>query len=179
MATETVTLGGGCFWCLEAVYQEVKGVLQVESGYTGGKIDNPDYEQVCSGTTGHAEVVRLTFDPDLISYRQLLVIFFTIHDPTTLNRQGNDAGTQYRSVIYFHTPQQQEIAKRVIAEMAQVWDAPIVTELSPATTYYKAEAYHQNYFRNNPNQGYCAFVVAPKVAKLRKTFPELLGQDHG
>lgn len=178
MATETVTLGGGCFWCLEAVYQEVKGVLHVESGYTGGQVDNPDYEQVCSGTTGHAEVVRLTFDPDLVSYRQLLVIFFTIHDPTTLNRQGNDAGTQYRSVIYFHTPQQQEIAKRVIAEMAQVWDAPIVTELSPATTYYKAEAYHQNYFRNNPNQGYCAFVVAPKVAKLRKTFPELLGQGH-
>ena len=175
MATEIATLGGGCFWCLEAVYQEVAGVLHVESGYTGGQVDNPTYEQVCSGTTAHAEVVRITFDPDVISFRQLLVIFFTIHDPTTLNRQGNDVGTQYRSVIYFHTPQQQEISRRVITEMAQVWDAPIITELSAETTYYKAELYHQNYFRNNPGQGYCALVVAPKVAKLRKTFPELLG----
>ncbi len=179
MTTEIATLGGGCFWCLEAVYQQVAGVLHVESGYTGGQVLNPDYEQVCSGTTGHAEVVRLTFDPDVISYRQLLVIFFTIHDPTTLNRQGNDVGTQYRSVIYFHTPQQQEIARRVIAEMAQVWDAPIITELSAETTYYRAEDYHQNYFNNNPNQGYCAFVVAPKVSKLRKTFPELLTSGKG
>jgi peptide-methionine (S)-S-oxide reductase len=177
MMTEIATLGGGCFWCLEAVYQEVAGVLHVESGYTGGQTDNPNYEQVCSGKSGHAEVVLLEFDPEVVSYRQLLVIFFTIHDPTTLNRQGNDVGTQYRSVIYFHTPQQQEVARRVIAEMAQVWDAPVITELSAATTYYKAEAYHQNYFRNNPNQGYCAFVVAPKVTKLRKTFPQLLG--HG
>ncbi|MDO8300301.1 peptide-methionine (S)-S-oxide reductase MsrA [Lacisediminimonas sp.] len=177
MTTEIATLGGGCFWCLEAVYQEVAGVLHVESGYTGGQVDNPNYEQVCGGKTGHAEVVRLEFDPDVVSYRQLLVIFFTIHDPTTLNRQGNDVGTQYRSVIYFHTPQQQEIARRVIAEMAQVWDAPVITELSAETTYYKAEDYHQNYFRNNPNQGYCAFVVAPKVTKLRTTFPSLLG--HG
>lgn len=178
MSTEVATLGGGCFWCLEAVYQEVKGVLSVESGYTGGQVDNPTYEQVCGGATGHAEVVRVKFDPAVISFRQILVIFFTIHDPTTLNRQGNDIGTQYRSVIYYHSPEQQEIARRVIAEMAHVWDAPIVTELSPETTWYKAEAYHQNYFRNNPNQGYCAFIVAPKVAKLRKTFPELLG-NHG
>ena len=174
MATEVATLGGGCFWCLEAVYQEVKGVLQVESGYSGGHIRNPDYQTVCEGTTGHAEVVRITFDPEQVSYRQLLVIFFTIHDPTTLNRQGNDIGTQYRSVIYFHTPQQQEIAHKVIAEMAHVWDGPIVTELASAPVFYKAEEYHQNYFRNNPDQGYCALVVAPKVGKLRKTFPEML-----
>ncbi|MDB5796769.1 MAG: msrA [Paucimonas sp.] len=177
MATEIATLGGGCFWCLEAVFQDMEGVIQVESGYTGGKVDNPTYEQVCGGGTGHAEVVRVSFDPEVISFRQLLVVFFTIHDPTTPNRQGNDVGTQYRSAIYYHTPEQQETARRVIAEMAQVWDAPIVTELSPATTYYKAEAYHQDYFRNNPNQGYCAFVVAPKVAKLRKVFPELLKKD--
>lgn len=170
MATETTTLGGGCFWCLEAVYQELEGVQHVESGYTGGHVVNPTYEQVCDGTSGHAEVVRVTFDPDIVSYREILEIFFTIHDPTTLNRQGNDVGTQYRSVIYFHSPAQQETAKHVIAEMANVWDAPIVTELSPAETYYKAEAYHQNYFRQNPLQGYCAFVVAPKVAKFRKTF---------
>lgn len=170
MATETTTLGGGCFWCLEAVYQELEGVQHVESGYMGGHVANPTYEQVCDGTTGHAEVVRISFDPDIVSYREILEIFFTIHDPTTLNRQGSDVGTQYRSVIYFHSPAQQETAKHVIAEMANVWDAPIVTELSPAETYYKAEAYHQNYFRQNPLQGYCAFVVAPKVAKFRKTF---------
>lgn len=174
MATETTTLGGGCFWCLEAVYQELKGVLQVESGYIGGHVDNPTYEQVCDGTTGHAEVVQVRFDPDVVSYREILEIFFTIHDPTTLNRQGNDVGTQYRSVIYFHSPAQQEIAKHVIAEMANVWDAFIVTELSPVTTYYKAEAYHQNYFKQNPLQGYCAFIVAPKVSKFRKTFAHKL-----
>lgn len=167
---EIATLGGGCFWCLEAVFQQLKGVQAVESGYTGGQVRNPTYEQVCSGTTGHAEVVRVSFDPDLVSYREILEVFFTIHDPTTLNRQGNDAGTQYRSVIYFHSPEQRDIAKHVIAEMANVWDAPIVTELSPAETYYKAEEYHQNYFRQNPLQGYCAFVVAPKVAKFRQTF---------
>ncbi len=170
MATETTTLGGGCFWCLEAVYQELQGVQHVESGYTGGHVVDPTYEQVCDGTTGHAEVVRVTFDPDIVSYREILEIFFTIHDPTTLNRQGNDVGTQYRSVIHFHSPEQQETAKHVIAEMANVWDAPIVTELDPTETYYKAEAYHQNYFRQHPLQGYCAFVVAPKVAKFRKTF---------
>lgn len=172
MATETATLGGGCFWCLEAVYQELKGVRHVESGYTGGHVPDPSYEQVCDGSTGHAEVVRITFDPDVVAYREILEIFFTIHDPTTLNRQGNDVGTQYRSVIYFHSPEQQETARHVIAEMANVWDAPIVTALSPAETYYKAEDYHQNYFRRNPLQGYCAFVVAPKVAKFRKTFAD-------
>lgn len=167
---EIATLGGGCFWCLEAVFQQLKGVHAVESGYTGGQVRNPTYEQVCSGTTGHAEVVRVSFDPDLVGYREILEVFFTIHDPTTLNRQGNDVGTQYRSVIYFHSPEQRDIAKHVIAEMANVWDAPIVTELSPAETYYRAEEYHQNYFWQNPLQGYCAFVVAPKVAKFRQTF---------
>lgn len=172
MATETATLGGGCFWCLEAVYQELKGVQQVESGYSGGHVPHPTYEQVCDGNTGHAEVVRVEFDPDIVSYREILEIFFTIHDPTTPNRQGNDVGTQYRSVIFYHTPEQQEIAKQVIACMANVWDAPIVTELSPAPAYYKAEDYHQNYFRQHPLQGYCAFVVAPKVAKFRKVFAD-------
>ncbi|GAB3539110.1 peptide-methionine (S)-S-oxide reductase MsrA [Noviherbaspirillum agri] len=172
MATETATLGGGCFWCLEAVYQELKGVQQVESGYTGGHVPHPTYEQVCDGTTGHAEVVRIEFDPDVVSYREILEIFFTIHDPTTLNRQGNDVGTQYRSAIYFQSPEQQETARHVIACMANVWDAPIVTELSPAQTFYKAEDYHQNYFRQHPLQGYCAFVVAPKLAKFRKVFSD-------
>lgn len=174
MTSETATLGGGCFWCLEAVYQELKGVQHVESGYAGGRVHNPSYEQVCEGTTGHAEVVRVTFDPTVVSYREILEIFFTIHDPTTPNRQGNDVGTQYRSVIFYHTPQQQETARQVIAEMANVWDAPIVTELSPAQEYYKAEDYHQNYFRQHPLQGYCAFVVAPKVAKFRKVFSDKL-----
>ncbi len=177
MATEIATLGGGCFWCLEAVYQELKGILQVESGYTGGQVPNPTYAQVCEGTTGHAEVVRLTYDPAVISYREILEVFFTIHDPTTLNRQGNDIGTQYRSVIYYHSPDQEETAKQVIAEMANVWDAPIVTELAPAGTYYKAETYHQNYYRDNPLQGYCAFVVAPKLSKFRQTFSEKLKSD--
>ena len=170
--TETIVLGGGCFWCLEAVYQQVKGVLQVESGYTGGMIPDPTYEMICTGTTGHAEVVKLTFDPAVLSYRDILEIFFTIHDPTTLNRQGNDVGTQYRSVIYFHSPEQEAVARQVIAAMAHVWDAPIVTELSPATTYYKAEEHHQNYFREHPFQAYCAFVVAPKVRHFRETFPD-------
>lgn len=177
MATEIATLGGGCFWCLEAVYQELKGVARVESGYAGGHVPNPTYEQVCDGTTGHAEVVRLEFDPDVISYREILEIFFTIHDPTTPNRQGNDVGTQYRSVIFYHSPEQQEIARQVIACMASVWDAPIVTELSPVPTYYKAEDYHQNYFREHPLQGYCAFVVAPKVAKFRKVFADKTRTD--
>lgn len=170
MTSEIATFGGGCFWCTEAVFQEVKGVLAVESGYTGGQVVDPTYEQICDGTTGHAEVVRITFDPQQISYRDLLEIFFTVHDPTTLNRQGNDAGTQYRSAVYFHSPQQQATAHAVIAEMANVWDAPLVTELTPAQTWYKAEACHQDYFRQNPLQGYCAFVVAPKVAKFRATF---------
>lgn len=172
MTTETATLGGGCFWCLEAVYQELRGVQHVESGYTDGHVPDPTYGQVCEGTTGHVEVVRVDFDPAVVSYREILEIFFTIHDPTTLNRQGNDVGTQYRSAIFFHSPEQQDTARHVIAEMANVWDAPIVTELKPAETYYKAEEYHQNYFRQNPLQGYCAFIVAPKVAKFRKTFAE-------
>jgi len=168
MATEIAVLGGGCFWCTEAVYLEVKGVNKVESGYTGGPQPNPTYEQVCSGTTGHAEVVRLEFDPEVITYRDILEIFFTIHDPTTLNRQGNDVGTQYRSVIYYQSPEQEATARQVMAEMAHVWDAPIVTEISPAQPYFKAEDYHQNYFAQHPLQGYCAFVVEPKVTKFRK-----------
>lgn len=168
MATDIAVLGGGCFWCTEAVYLEVKGVTKVESGYTGGAQPNPTYEQVCAGTTGHAEVVRLEFDPEVISYRDILEIFFTIHDPTTLNRQGNDVGTQYRSVIYYQSPEQEAMARQVMAEMAHVWDAPIVTEISPAQPYFKAEDYHQNYFAQHPLQGYCAFVVEPKVTKFRK-----------
>ena len=170
--TEIATLGGGCFWCLEAVYQELNGVQQVESGYSGGTIANPSYEEVCSGATGHAEVVRISLDPAQVSYRDILEIFFTIHDPTTLNQQGADQGTQYRSVIYYHSPEQEATARHVIAEMANVWDAPIVTELSPIQAYYKAEDYHQNYFRQHPLQGYCAFTVAPKVAKFRKMFSD-------
>jgi peptide-methionine (S)-S-oxide reductase len=170
MASETAILGGGCFWCTEAVYLEVKGVTSVESGYTGGSVPDPSYEQVCAGDTGHAEVVKLQFDPAVISYRDLLEIFFTIHDPTTLNRQGNDVGTQYRSVIYTATPEQEATARQVMAEMAAVWDAPIVTDLAPLQTYYRAEDYHQDYFRQHPLQGYCAFVVAPKVAKFKKTY---------
>jgi peptide-methionine (S)-S-oxide reductase len=164
------TLGGGCFWCTEAVYLEIKGVVDVESGYAGGTSPNPSYNAVCSGTTGHAEVVRIEFDPAVITYRQILEIFFTIHDPTTLNRQGNDVGTQYRSVIYFHTPEQQETAKEVIAEVAEAWPSKVVTQLEPVPAYYRAETYHQEYFPNNPNQGYCAAVVGPKVAKFRKTW---------
>jgi peptide-methionine (S)-S-oxide reductase len=167
---EVAVLGGGCFWCLEAVYLQVRGIAHVESGYTDGQQPDPSYEQVCSGTSGHAEVVRLEFDPEVISYRDILEIFFTIHDPTTLNRQGNDAGTQYRSAIYYQSPEQQETARQVIKEMAIVWDAPIVTELKAAQPYYKAEAYHQNYFEQHPLQGYCAFVVAPKVAKFKDMF---------
>lgn len=172
MASETATLGGGCFWCLEAVYQELRGVQKIESGYSGGDLPNPSYEQVCEGSTGHAEVVRLTYDPEQVSYRELLEIFFTIHDPTTPNRQGNDIGTQYRSVIYYHDAGQQETARQVIAEMANVWDAPIVTELNPLGPFYPAEGYHQNYYSQHPLQGYCAFVVAPKVAKFRKIFAD-------
>lgn len=170
MANEEIVLGGGCFWCLEAVYQQASGVLLVESGYAGGKTAHPTYEQVCSGQSGHAEVVRITYDPQVIDCRAILEIFFTLHDPTTLNRQGNDVGTQYRSVVYYNSEQQQHLAHQVMAEMANVWDAPIVTELAPLPVFYKAEAYHQNYFRQHPGQGYCAVVVAPKVAKFRKLF---------
>ena len=173
-STEVAILGGGCFWCIEAVYLEVRGVTKVESGYMGGQVDQPTYEQVCAGTTGHAEVVRLEFDPSVISYHDLLEVFFTIHDPTTLNRQGNDVGTQYRSAIFTTSPEQEATAHRVIAEMANVWDAPIVTEVKPQETWYRAEDYHQDYFRQHPLQGYCAFVVAPKVVKFKKTFANRL-----
>ena len=169
-ATEVAILGGGCFWCTEAVYLEVRGVTRVESGYMGGHVVNPTYEQVCAATTGHAEVVRLEFDPSVISYRDLLEIFFTIHDPTTQDRQGNDVGPQYRSAIFTTSPEQDAMARQVMAEMAAVWDAPLVTQIVPQETWYKAEDYHQNYFAQHPLQGYCAFVVAPKVAKFRQTF---------
>lgn len=164
---EVALLGGGCFWCLDAVYREMRGVEQVESGYTGGTQADPTYEQICSGATGHAEVVRLEFDPGVVAYRDVLEVFFTIHDPTTLNRQGNDVGTQYRSVIYYQSPEQEAIARQVIAAMAIVWDAPIVTELAAAQPYYRAEDYHQDYFSQHPMQGYCALVVAPKLDKFR------------
>ncbi|WP_036170442.1 peptide-methionine (S)-S-oxide reductase MsrA [Massilia sp. 9096] len=170
--TEVAILGGGCFWCLEAVYLEARGVTRVESGYMGGAAPNPTYEQVCGGATGHAEVVRLEFDPAVIAYRDILEIFFTIHDPTTLNRQGNDVGTQYRSAIFTTSPEQDATAHKVMAEMAHVWDAPIVTEIRPQETWYKAEDYHQNYFAQHPLQGYCAFVVAPKVSKFRAMFAQ-------
>ena len=170
---EFATLGGGCFWCTEAVYMDLKGVVDVESGYSGGTSANPSYNAVCSGTTGHAEVVRIEFDPKIISYRQILEVFFTIHDPTTLNRQGADSGTQYRSVIFYHSPEQQETAKEVIEEVAREWPSKVVTQLDAAPAYYRAEAYHQEYFPNNPNQGYCAAVVGPKVAKFRKTWSEM------
>ncbi len=170
--TDLATLAGGCFWCLEAVYLETQGVLQVQSGYAGGKRPNPTYEQVCSGATGHAEVVQLTFDPAVISYRELLEIFFTIHDPTTLNRQGADVGTQYRSAIFYHTPEQEATARALIAELtaARRWPHPIVTEVTPLTQFYPAEEYHQEYFRRHPEQPYCRAVIAPKVGKFRQHF---------
>jgi peptide-methionine (S)-S-oxide reductase len=169
---EVATLAGGCFWCLEAVYDELAGVESVESGYMGGQTQNPSYEEVCSGDTGHAEVVRLTFDPKAISYREILEVFFVIHDPTTLNRQGSDVGTQYRSAIFYHSPEQKRIADEVIAELARakVYDDPIVTEVAPAVDFWIAERYHQEYFRRNPAQSYCMWVVAPKVQKFRKHF---------
>ncbi len=168
-SSELATLAGGCFWCLEAVYLDVDGVLSVESGYSNGHVPDPTYEQVCGGDTGHAEVVRVRFDPERISYRDLLEIFFVIHDPTTLNRQGNDVGTQYRSGIYTHNAEQERIAREVIAELAAA-GTKAVTEVAPEREYSAAEAYHQRYFEKHPSQGYCAFVVAPKVEKFRKTF---------
>ncbi|UUZ46900.1 peptide-methionine (S)-S-oxide reductase MsrA [Massilia sp. B-10] len=173
-ASQVAVLGGGCFWCLEAVYLEMRGVLRVESGYMGGHDPAPTYDAVCNGATGHAEVVRIEFDPAQVSYHDVLEVFFTIHDPTTPNRQGNDVGTQYRSVIFVDSPEQEATARKVIAEMAVVWDGPIVTEVAPLAPWYKAEDYHQNYFAQHPLQGYCAFVVAPKVAKFRKTFTDRL-----
>jgi peptide-methionine (S)-S-oxide reductase len=167
---EHATLAGGCFWCLEAVYEQVDGVEAVESGYSNGHIDRPSYEQVCHGNTGHAEVVRVAFDPARISYREILEIFFAIHDPTTPDRQGNDIGSQYRSGIYFHTPEQERIAREVMAEANQAHGGRVVTELAPVRSYWRAEDYHQHYYANHPEQGYCAFVVGPKVEKFRKTF---------
>jgi peptide-methionine (S)-S-oxide reductase len=173
--TETITLGGGCFWCTEAVYVQVKGVLDVESGYSNGQVRQPSYEDVCTGTTGHNEVVKLVYDPAQVSTRELLEIFFVIHDPTTLNRQGNDMGTQYRSGIYFGSAAQEAVAIEVLAEMAAsgVYSSPIVTEVLPLDNYWPAEDYHQDFFARNPNQGYCMAVAAPKVAKFRKTFARL------
>lgn len=176
--TEVATLAGGCFWCLDAVYRMLKGVSKVESGYAGGDVPSPTYKDVCSGTTGHAEVVRITFDPDTISYRDLLDVFFTIHDPTTLNRQGGDVGTQYRSAIFYHSPEQKATAEDVIAKLGEskIWDGPIVTQVAPAGDYYAAEGYHQNYYAGNKDQPYCAVVIAPKVAKARKAYLDRLIQ---
>ncbi len=174
--TQVATMGGGCFWCLEAVFDDLSGVLAVVSGYIGGHVPNPDYNLVCTGTTGHAEVIQVTFDPQTISYKEILEIFFSIHDPTTLNRQGNDIGSQYRSVILYHDPEQKAIAERVMADLSNqtIWADPIVTELAPLEVFYPAEDYHQEYFKRNPYQGYCQVVVAPKVAKFRKQFSHRL-----
>jgi peptide-methionine (S)-S-oxide reductase len=174
--TEVATLAGGCFWCLEAVYEQLRGVESVESGYAGGHVADPSYEQVCTGTTGHAEVVNLTFRPDEVSYRELLEVFFTIHDPTTLNRQGSDVGTQYRSAIFYRSPEQERVAEEVIAELEaqHLWDDPIVTGVTPLEHFYPAEPYHAEYYRSHPSQPYCSVVIAPKVAKFRKKYLERL-----
>jgi peptide-methionine (S)-S-oxide reductase len=177
MATETATLAGGCFWCLEAVFDQLSGVQSVESGYMGGHRPEPSYEDICTGETGHAEVVRVTFDADVVSFRDLLAVFFTIHDPTTPNRQGNDVGTQYRSAIFFHTPEQEKAARETIAKLGAegLWPNPIVTEVVPAATFWQAEDYHQEYFARVGSQNpYCSFVVEPKVAKFRKHFTDRL-----
>ena len=172
--TEKVTLGGGCFWCLEAVYQDLKGVELVESGYAGGHVENPTYREVCGEGTGHAEVVQVTYDPSVITIDDLLDIFFTIHDPTTPNRQGNDVGPQYRSIVLYHNDAQKDAAETAVAKYNEsgLWGSPIVTEVVPLTIFYRAEDYHQNYFKNNPGQGYCRIIVAPKVAKARAKFYE-------
>lgn len=174
--SEKATLAGGCFWCLEAVFEELRGIEKVESGYSGGHVPNPTYEQVCTGTTGHAEVVQLTYDPGVISYREILEVFFTVHDPTTLNRQGPDVGTQYRSAIFYHDEEQRRTAEEVISELEEkgVWENPIVTEVVPFEAFYPAEEYHREYFRNHPDQPYCRVVIAPKVAKFRKQYLERL-----
>jgi peptide-methionine (S)-S-oxide reductase len=173
---EIATLAGGCFWCLEAVFDELAGVDKVESGYSGGHTINPTYHDVCSGATGHAEIVQVTFDPHVVSFTEILQVFFTIHNPTTLNRQGADVGTQYRSAIFYHTPEQREVAEQVIAELtaAKVWDDPIVTEVTPFSVFYPAEEYHRDYFLRNPSQAYCQFVVEPKVVKFRKLYLDKL-----
>ena len=173
---ELATLGGGCFWCLEAVFDQVKGVESVESGYMGGGRPNPTYEAVCTGTTGYAEIIQIRFTPSIISFRELLEIFFGIHDPTTLNRQGNDSGTQYRSAIFYHSPEQEATAKEVIKQLTQntVFNTPIVTEVVPASTFYMAEQYHQEYFVKNSSQPYCTYLIGPKVAKFRQQFTDKL-----
>ncbi len=178
---EVATLAGGCFWCLEAVFDELKGVESVESGYMGGHTRNPAYQQVCNGDTGHAEVVRVTFDPTVTPFKELLEVFFVIHDPTTLNYQGNDFGSQYRSAIFYHTPEQKAAAENVIARLnaAKLWSVPIVTEVTPAADYYAAEDYHQEYYSRNPRQPYCQAVVAPKVQKFRKHFLDKLRRPPG
>jgi peptide-methionine (S)-S-oxide reductase len=178
-STESITLGGGCFWCTEAVYERVQGVTAVESGYANGHVLRPSYEQVCTGDTGHNEVIRVTFDPAQISLREILEIFFVVHDPSTLNRQGNDVGTQYRSGIYFSSPEQERVAREVLDEIAAsgIYRSPVVTELKPLDNYSRAEDYHQHYFAQHPGQGYCAFVVAPKVEKFRKTFAHRVRPD--
>ena len=175
---EVATLAGGCFWCLEAVYEQLKGVEKVVSGYMGGQVPNPGYNAVCTGRTGHAEVVQITFDPDQVSYRELLEVFFTIHDPTTLNRQGADVGTQYRSAIFTHSPEQEQTAREVIRDVEEegIWENPIVTQVEPAPEFYPAEAYHQQYYRRNPGQGYCQVVIAPKVSKFRQKYLSRLQQ---
>jgi len=175
---QTATLAGGCFWCLEAVYDEIKGVQGVESGYAGGQMDNPTYRAVCNGDTGHAEVIQVHFDPNVVSYRDLLNVFFAIHDPTTLNRQGADVGTQYRSAIFYHDDEQKKTAEELIKDLnaQQIWDRPIVTEVAPLDKFYMAEDYHQEYFARNPYQPYCMAVVSPKVSKFRKHFIERLKQ---
>jgi peptide-methionine (S)-S-oxide reductase len=173
---EIATLGGGCFWCLEAVYLEMQGVLKVESGYMGGMVPNPDYHSVCTGRTGHIEIVQVTFDPTVASYRDILEVFFAIHDPTSIDRQGNDSGTQYRSAIFYHNEEQRRLAEEIIVELSDDFSLPIVTEVRPAETFYIAEDYHQNYFRNNPQQPYCAYVVSPKVKKFREKFAARMKQ---
>jgi peptide-methionine (S)-S-oxide reductase len=175
---EIATVGGGCFWCTEAVFLEVEGVTGVESGYAGGATPNPTYRQVCTGMTGHAEVVQVTFDPQAISYKEILQIFFSTHDPTTLNRQGADTGTQYRSIVLYHSPEQKATAEQVIQELnaAEIWNAPIVTQVEPFTTFYKAEVEHQEYYKDNPYQPYCRVVIAPKLSKFRKQFRNRLKQ---
>ena len=173
---EVATLGGGCFWCTEAIFDQLKGVEKVESGYSGGKVPNPSYEDVCTGSTGHAESIQITFNPKQISFKEILQIFFTTHDPTTLNRQGADVGTQYRSAVFYHNPDQEAVAKEVIKETnaAKIWKKPIVTEVAPFKAFYKAEDYHQEYFKNNARQPYCQVVIAPKIVKLREHYREKL-----
>ena len=173
---EVATLGGGCFWCLEAAFEQIRGVVKVESGYSGGTTPTPSYQKVCTGSTGHAEVVQVTFDPDIVSFKEILEIFFTTHDPTTLNQQGADIGTQYRSVILYHTGKQKETSKQVIEELeaSKVWANPIVTQVVPLEKFHKAEEYHSKYFSRNPDAGYCKVVIAPKIAKLRKKYSEKL-----